>query len=340
MAVASILTAMLAIETIHISGKVVDAETRQPVADAVVIFEPVTTTDIDGGAQQKEESTAVTDRDGRFDVDETARTYTIAVQREGYEPFARTETLTRSTDWDAALEPDHACEPRDPDVHDRLTVAKGEAGSDWVKAFRRLFASSPAGKANRIGVEFFSDRAIEQAVRVQRGRKGEASVVALELEESFYRLVQRFVWDHEDSGEPAGVVRAKAWASVLPRLRVVSAPISELTSTRLEQLWASALRTAADSHPACAPFEMHDIVDFYVLGDRAALVRGAVESEGSRMRALRAVVEQLSDLAGAPVRERATLEGRLLDVIEALLARFDSAEEKLERNRGTKARPH
>src|SRR5438067_6485971 len=88
----------LGAETIHIAGQVVDAKTQQPVADAVVII------DAAPGAQ---ETTEVTDEKGRFEVDAPLGTFKVSVHREGYSPFARTESLVGSAnDYRIAIAPE------------------------------------------------------------------------------------------------------------------------------------------------------------------------------------------------------------------------------------------
>jgi hypothetical protein len=316
--------------TIHIAGRVVDGETNKPVGDAVVIvIDPST----------KAENTAVSEPEsGRFENEAPLGTFEVVVQREGYKPFARTETRLGSTDdWVAVLSPDHLCVPSDADVYDHPGAYRDWAESHWPQAFRRLFASS-GEDAKRIGVEFYvlPTFGMEQALRVQRGRKGEASVVALRLEEPLRWRVDKFVRDHEDDERPADVLRATAWATAIPRLHADAAPLSEMTAARLEQLWRSAFRATSNAVDPCRVVNMCGADYVYVLGGRAVLGDGSVAEPRTRTGALLDITTQLSEFASAPAKERAAREGRLLDAIDALLARFDEAEQKREQQAATR----
>jgi hypothetical protein len=315
------LLVVAAAPTVHIAGRVVDGETKKPVGDAVVIVTVPST---------KVENTAVTELEsGRFDVEAPVGAVEITVQREGYEPFARMETLLGSRDdWVAVLSPDHLCVPSDPDVYDHPKPYRDWAGSRLSQAFRRLFASS-AEDAKRTEVEYYTvpTFGIEEAVRVQRGRKGDASVVALRLEEQLKWRVDKFVWDHEDGERSREALYATAWATVVPRLHAYAAPLSEMTAVRLEQLWRRAIRTATDASDPCARVHMCGADEIYVLGGRAVLVEGSDAGPGTRMRALLDVAAQLAEFASAPAKERDAREGRLLDAIDALLVRFDEVEQ-------------
>src|SRR3954470_9696282 len=80
---ASLLVAMpaLAQTTGTLSGQVVDANTQQPVADAVVIAQ---------SPALQGEQTAVTDTTGSFEITLLpAGNYTLTVQRESYQPFTQ-----------------------------------------------------------------------------------------------------------------------------------------------------------------------------------------------------------------------------------------------------------
>jgi len=307
--------------TVHFGGRVVDGETDKPVGDAVVIvIDPAT----------KKENTSVTDPSGRFETEAPLGTFEVAVQRVDYKPFSRMETRLGSTDdWVAVLSPDHLCVWSDREIYDHPTPDPTWADSHWSRAFRRLFASS-GEDAKRIGVEFYvlPTIGIDQALRVQRGRKGEASVVALRLEEPLRVGVDKFVEDHKDDEALRDNLRAAAFATVVPPLHVEAAPLSETTAIRLERLWESAFRASRGPVDPC-PFVQTCGADLILaLGGRAVSLDGWRADPGTRTAALLDIRTQLSEFASAPAKERAAREGRLLDAIDALLVRFDDAEQK------------
>src|SRR5437660_1451081 len=71
----------LAQTTGALSGQIVDANTQNPVADAVVIAQ---------SPALQGEQTAVTDNAGQFEITLLpGGSYTLTVQREGYQPFTQ-----------------------------------------------------------------------------------------------------------------------------------------------------------------------------------------------------------------------------------------------------------
>jgi hypothetical protein len=85
--VLAIATPASAQTTGGLTGQIIDAQTQNPVADAVVI---ATSPALQG------EQTAVTDTSGTFEITLLpAGTYTINVQREGYQPFTQTGLTVR-----------------------------------------------------------------------------------------------------------------------------------------------------------------------------------------------------------------------------------------------------
>src|SRR5207248_4055041 len=70
-----------------LAGQIIDAQTQNPVADAVVI---ATSPQLQG------EQTAVTDATGTFEITLLpSGTYTLNVQREGYQPFTQSGISVR-----------------------------------------------------------------------------------------------------------------------------------------------------------------------------------------------------------------------------------------------------
>src|SRR5690349_17359001 len=84
-----------------LSGQVVDANSQQPVGDAVVIAQ---------SPALQGEQTAVTDATGAFEITLLpAGTYALSVQREGYQPFTQgglTVRLDRTIKVKLSLVPD------------------------------------------------------------------------------------------------------------------------------------------------------------------------------------------------------------------------------------------